>query len=124
MLRKYFNIAIIVFFICLLSFPVFANKSSAAINAPGNAKIGSVIVIKVTVTHNGNNFMHHTDWVYIKINGSEIARWDFSWNHLPESEVFTREIKYEVQGPLKIEAEANCNLHGSNGIAVKKVNIE
>lgn len=118
---KYFYITGVLFFICLLSFPAFADKSSVSIDAPDTAEKGSEIIIKITVTHNGNNLFHHTDWVYIKVNGSEIARWDFKFNDLPENEVFTREVKYTVQGPLTIEAEANCNLHGSKGTAVKKV---
>ncbi len=102
----------------------FANKSSVEISAPAAVKKGSTVTIKITVSHKGNNFMHHTNWAYINVNGKEAARWTFTAGKLPESEVFTREITYVADGPLSIEAEANCNIHGSAGkktaaIAVK-----
>lgn len=102
----------------------FANKSSVEISAPAAAKKGSTVTIKITVSHKGNNFMHYTNWAYININGKEAARWDFTSGKRPEAEVFTREITYVAGGPLTIEAEAHCNIHGSAGkksanIAVK-----
>jgi desulfoferrodoxin (superoxide reductase-like protein) len=49
--------------------------------------------------------------------GRKIARWDFSWKNKPENEVFTREVTVDVVAPIAIEAEANCNIHGSKGPA-------
>ena len=120
---KYFKTCFIIFLICLVSSQVFADRSSTTIDAPDRAKKESIITIRITVTHNGNNFMHYTNWVYIKINGKQIARWDFKWKELPESEIFTREVSYTVEGPFTIESEANCNLHGSKGKTVKKVEL-
>lgn len=127
MIKKYGSILLVVTcFLCLSAVPAFANKSAAAIDAPDKATKGSVIKIKITVTHSGNNFFHYTNWAYIKINGKEIQRWEFSSGNLPESEVFSREINYKVEenGPLAIEAESNCNLHGSAGKAEKKIEVQ
>jgi len=94
-----------------------ANKSSVAIDTPVLAGTGGKVVLKITVSHSGNNFMHHTDWVRVRADGKEIARWDFSWRNLPENAIFTREVTLDVSAPLAIEAEADCNLHGSKGPA-------
>ena len=101
-----------------------ADKSSVEIEAPDSAKKGDVVTIVVKVTHDGNNFLHHTDWVYVKVNGEQIARWEFSWNDLPEKEVFVKEVTYPVKGPFTIEAKANCNIHGSVGAVTKQVKVE
>jgi desulfoferrodoxin (superoxide reductase-like protein) len=100
-----------------------ADKASAAIDAPQAATIGSTITIKVTITHDANNFIHYTKWAHVLVNGAEVARWDFSSGNRPESSVFTREIQYTVTGPLTIEAEASCNIHGSKGPAKAAVSM-
>ena len=111
-------------FLLILGAPAaHADKASAAINAPQAAAIGSAITIKVTVTHDGNNFIHYTKWAHVMVNGTEVARWDFSSGNRPESSVFTREIQYTVTGPLTIEAEASCNIHGSRGPATAAVSM-
>jgi len=74
----------------------FASKSSVSLTVPESVSKGTEITIKVDVTHIGNNMFHHSNWVYIKVNGKETARWDFSMTNTPESENFTREIKYTV----------------------------
>lgn len=95
----------------------YANKASTAIDAPQSAPLGSSITITITVTHNADNFIHYTKWAHVLVNGSEVARWEFSFLSRPESAVFTRQIQYTVTGPLSIEAEAACNIHGSTGPA-------
>jgi len=114
--------------LCALSLifanPAVANKSSVQIVAPDNAAIGSEITIEIQASHNGNNFLHYTEWVYVKINGEEIKRWEFSNFNKPEDENFTRSITYTVTGPLEITAEASCNIHGSSGIVRKIVKVE
>jgi desulfoferrodoxin (superoxide reductase-like protein) len=110
--------------LCSLCAPdAHANKASAAIDAPQAATIGSTINIKVTITHDGNNFIHYTKWAHVLVNGAEVARWDFSSFNRTESSVFTREIQYTVTGPLTIEAEASCNIHGSRGPAAAAVSM-
>ena len=94
-----------------------ANKSSVVIETPAAVDTSGKAVLKITVSHSGNNFLHHTDWVRVRANGKEIARWDFSWRNLPESAVFTREVTFDVSEPMAIEAEADCNIHGSKGPA-------
>ena len=123
MLKK-FIIPAVIFMICLSSLPAFADKSSIAIDVPEKVAKGTVVTIKLTITHSGNNFMHYTNWVYVKANGKEIGRWNFSWNNKPENEIFTREVTYTVEEPVTIEAEANCNQHGSKGITIKKIELE
>ena len=103
--------------------PAFANKSSVRIEAPAQAAVGQEITITLHVSHDGNNFLHYTDWVYVTVNGEEVKRWEFGMFGTPESENFTREIKYTVTGPTVITAEADCNIHGSTGIAEHTVAI-
>jgi desulfoferrodoxin (superoxide reductase-like protein) len=124
MLKKQVIVSGIVVLLCLISAPAYANKASAAIDAPEKAKIGDVIKIKITISHRGNNFIHHVDWAYVKINGKEVGRWEFSFHKLPENENFSREVTYTVDGPLTIVAEGDCNMHGSEGKVEKKVAIE
>jgi desulfoferrodoxin (superoxide reductase-like protein) len=100
---------------------VLANKSATSIEVPENITKGSEITIRVTVTHSANNFLHHTKWLQIMINGTEIARWDYTMNNIPEGAIFTKEIKYKAEGDIEIRAEASCNIHGSAGPSTVKV---
>lgn len=102
---------------------VLADKTSVSINAPASAAPGSEITIRVTATHSANNFLHYTDWLSIMVNGKEIARWNYTRTHKPESNVFTREIKFVVNEPLELKAEGHCNMHGSKGPATANVAI-
>ncbi len=102
----------------------WANKAEAKIEAPPRAALGSEITIRVTVIHSANNFFHHTEWLQVKSNEKEIARWDFTGTNKPEAATFTREIKYRVDGNVEIKAQASCNLHGSAGENVTKVSVQ
>ena len=102
----------------------FADKASVTLEAPESASIGSEITIKITVTHSADNFIHHVDWAYIMVNGKEVERWKYKWNDLPPDAVFTKEIKYKVQGPTEIKADANCNIHGSKAPAIKTIAVK
>lgn len=124
MQKKYILVTMAALLLCLLSAPAFANKTSVAIDAPDSAKKGDVVKIKITVTHSGNNFMHHTDWAYVKMNGKEAGRWEYSFHNLPEDKVFSKEVSYTVDGPFTIEAEGDCNIHGSEGKVTKNVKVE
>jgi desulfoferrodoxin (superoxide reductase-like protein) len=101
-----------------------ADKSAVAIDAPQFAEKGTEITIKLNVTHHGNNMFHYTNWVYVKANGKEISRWTFSSTKTPESEYFTKEVKYTINEPVQIEAEANCNLHGSTGVEKTTISVK
>ena len=94
---------------------VMANKSATSIEVPENITKGSEITIRVTVNHSANNFFHYTKWLQIMINGTEIARWDYTMGNRPEGAIFTKEIKYKAEGDIEIKAEASCNIHGSAG---------
>lgn len=102
---------------------VSANKSSVSLDVPQSAAKGSVIKIKITVTHNANYFLHYTEWAHVVLNGKEIARWDYTWKNRPETAVFTKEVEYTVTEPAAIEAEAGCNIHGSKGPAKAAVAV-
>jgi desulfoferrodoxin (superoxide reductase-like protein) len=102
---------------------VSADKSSVKIEAPEVAEKGEEIVIKILVFHNGNNFIHYTNWVDVKINDKPAKRWTFSASDRPEAENFTREVTYRVTEPVTIVAEANCILHGSEGPATWTVSL-
>jgi desulfoferrodoxin (superoxide reductase-like protein) len=103
---------------------VCANKSTTSIEVPENITKGSEITIRVTVTHNANNFIHHTKWLQIMINGKEIARWDYTMGNRPEGSTFTKEIKYKAEGDIEIKAEASCNIHGSAGPSTVRVLVK
>ena len=126
MKRFQFALLLIATVFMTLSFTerAFADKGSVTIEAPESAAIGSEITIKITVTHSADNFIHHVDWAYIMVNGKEVERWKYKWNNLPPDAVFTKEIKYKVEGPIEIKAEANCNIHGSKGPAIKTIAIK
>jgi desulfoferrodoxin (superoxide reductase-like protein) len=119
------NIKIItVIIVALFSIPVFANKSSVELKVPVSAQKNSIVKIIVKVNHNVNISFHFTDWVVIKANGKEIAKWTYTKNNLPEKNEFTKEIEYKVTEPVEIEAQANCNLHGSAGKKTAKISIK
>ena len=106
--------------ICGLGFMLFltiapaawANRSSALIEAPATVSKGKEATIKITVSHNGNNWFHYTQWAKVTANGKEIALWNYSWGNRPESDTFTKEIKLKIDEPTTIRAEASCNVHG------------
>jgi len=102
----------------------WANKAEAKIEAPETTPQGSEITIRVTVIHNANNFFHHIEWLWIKVNENEIARWDFTGSNKPEEATFAREIKSKMVGDAEIKAKASCNLHGSAGEAAMKVSAK
>jgi desulfoferrodoxin (superoxide reductase-like protein) len=99
----------------------WANKSETRIEVPENADKGSEITIKVTVIHSANNFFHYTEWLWVQVNGKEIAKWQYSSGNRPEDATFTKEIKFRVDGDLEIKGKASCNMHGSANEATAKV---
>lgn len=109
------SILISLLFVFLAQVSLLANKTSVKINAPSEAKNGTEITIVINVFHNGNSKMHHTDWVYLKINGVEVKRWQYDKNSLPPGGNFTVEFKYVIKQDATIEAEGNCNIHGTAG---------
>jgi len=122
--RKLFIGYISILFLLLYTSNALADKSAVRIESPDTVVKGSEVVIKVHVSHSANNFFHYTDWVSIKANGKEIGRWEYSMSKRPDAANFTKEIKITVNEDLLIEAQANCNLHGSAGIATKKISVK
>lgn len=96
---------------------VRADETRVRIEAPATARIGDRITVTVHVTHEGNNFFHFTDWVWLKAGDREIGRWAFSAQERPEDENFSRQLTYTVSGPTVFTAQGNCNVHGSQGPA-------
>ena len=124
-LFQYLKLAIASFFVlivCLVT-TASADKASVTIDAPETAIKGAEITIKVTATHDANNFLHYTNWLYIMANDKEVARWDYGWLNRPEGKTFTKEITYTVNEPVEIKAEANCNIHGSEGPQTVKIAV-
>ena len=116
MKRKITITGIITFFVfLLLSTSSFANKTAVKITAPEKAQKGTEITVKIEVTHMGNTSGHHTDWVWIKVNGEEIKKWEYTKKNLPDNQNFTLEIKIKAEATMEISAEGNCNRHGSKG---------
>lgn len=108
----------------LFSTGAFANKTSVTVIAPEKAEKGSEITIKIEVKHMGNTKGHYTDWVWLKINGEEVKKWEYSKNTLPESQNFILEYKVKAESNLEIIAEGNCNKHGSKGMDKVTVIVE
>lgn len=100
-----------------------ADKSGAVLVGPDQAASGTEITLRIHVTHSDNSFLHHTNWVRVKVNGEEIRSWEYSFNHLPEAAKFSKEVRILINGPSEVEAEANCSLHGSKGPARKTITI-
>ena len=124
-MRKMELFLISALFVFSLSIGVtFANKSSTSIEAPQTVEKGSEITIRVTVDHNGNNFLHYTNWLKIVVNQKEIARWDYTAAQRPESAVFIKEIKIKALEDMEVIAEANCNRHGSAGSTTIKISVK
>ena len=116
--------AVMVLVITFYSGVSLANKSAVTIEAPDQATKGTEITIKIHVTHSANNFFHYTNWVKVMVNGKEAAFWEYSAGNRPEDAKFTKEIKLTINAPMEIVAEANCNLHGSQGPAKKTISIK
>jgi desulfoferrodoxin (superoxide reductase-like protein) len=104
-----------------VSVPAWANQSETKIEAPESADKGSEITIKVTVIHSANNYFHYTEWLWVQVNGKEIAKWEYSSGNRPEGTTFTKEIKFKVDGDLDIKSKASCIIHGSANTAAAKV---
>jgi desulfoferrodoxin (superoxide reductase-like protein) len=98
-----------------------ADKAAVAISAPASVPRGTEVPVKITITHSANSFFHYTEWVTIKVNGKEAARWEYSMTNRPEGATFVREIKIPVNEAAEIVAEASCNLHGSTGPAAWRI---
>ena len=102
---------------------VAANKTSVTLSIPDSATAGEEITIVINVSHSANSGLHHTDWVYLKINDVEVKRWEYSRDSLPPAADFTLEFKYTVPADadpekgLSVEVEGDCNIHGTAGPA-------
>ena len=100
-----------------------ADQTAVRIEAPAAVAAGSEITITVHVTHEGNNFFHFTDWVWLKAGDHEIGRWDFTAQQRPEDENFTRQVRHVITGPTVLTAQGHCNIHGSAGPARATVQV-
>jgi desulfoferrodoxin (superoxide reductase-like protein) len=105
------------FLFCLHSAPVFANKASVILEGPASAEKGSEVIIKITVTHSANSFIHYTKWLKIQVAGRPIEQWDFTAGNRPDGATFTKEVRIKVTENTEAVAEASCNIHGSAGPA-------
>lgn len=119
-----FVLAVAFIFLFFLNGVAIANKTSVKIVAPNKVAKGTEITIEIHVKHEGNNFIHYTDWVYVAVDGQELKRWTFGNFDKPEDETFVRSVTYTVTKPIEITAEGNCNLHGSAGITSLRVDVE
>ncbi len=119
--RKLMLLSVTALILFLVTGNAWANKAEAKIEATESAAKGSEITIRVTVTHNADSFLHHVEWLWIQVNGNEIARWDYTATNRPEGATFTKEIKYKVEEDAEIKGKASCNIHGSAGEALTKV---
>ncbi len=103
------------FLFCLYSGPVYANKAAVSLEGPSTAERGSEVVVKITVTHSANSFIHYTKWLKVQANGKLIQQWDYTSGNRPEGATFTKDVKITVLENTEVVAEASCNIHGSAG---------
>jgi desulfoferrodoxin (superoxide reductase-like protein) len=104
--------------------PASANKSAASIEGPTSAEKGTEVTLRITVTHNANSPSHYTEWLKVRANQKEIARWEYTKDKPPEAAQFTKEIKVKVDGNLEVTTEATCNIHGSAGPATTQITVK
>jgi desulfoferrodoxin (superoxide reductase-like protein) len=112
------------FLLPILSSVALANRTLAALSGPDSVAVGTEVTITISISHKGNSASHYTNWVWVKADGKEIARWEFDASRLPESENFTREVKFTVVKAVEITAQGNCIRHGSRGPAVLKIGLK
>ncbi len=121
-MRKWIALGLLMtVFLSLQVGDALANKSSTSIEGPTSAAKGTEVTLRITVSHNANTSSHHTEWVKVRANGKEIARWEYTKDNLPEGAEFTKEIKLKVTEDMEIVAEASCNRHGSRGPSTHKI---
>ncbi|MCF8037545.1 MAG: hypothetical protein K9K62_11795 [Desulfobacteraceae bacterium] len=101
-----------------------ANESAVEIEAPAEAVAAEQVTIVLNVSHEGNNFIHHTEWVELRINGETAKRWEYSMFGKPPGEKFSVSFSYTAEESLELEAEASCNLHGSRNVAEQTITVE
>jgi len=117
-------IAAMVLIIALSNGVSLADKSAVTVEAPDQAARGTEITVRIQVYHSANSYFHYTNWVKVLVNGQQAAFWEYSAGNRPEGAQFTREIKLTINAPTEIVAEANCNLHGSQGPEKKTIGIK
>jgi desulfoferrodoxin (superoxide reductase-like protein) len=109
--------------ILLLSNAAWADKAEVRIDGPNQASPGEEITVLLTIIHSADNFFHHVDWVEVWLNNQTAYRWEYSASQLPPAATFTKEIKVQIKEDTEIKAEADCNIHGSKGPAMKKISV-
>lgn len=121
-MKKYLFLPLLMLMIGSAS--VLANKTSVKVTVSDSTVTkGTEITITVNVSHMGNTNAHHTDWVYLKVNGKEVKRWEYERNNLPPEQNFTIEYKITVTENTSIEVEGNCNMHGTAGPETLKITV-
>ena len=122
-MKKAYPLFVIVIMTLALSSPALANKTSVSVLGPDAVAAGTEVTLTISVSHKGNSVFHHTNWVVVKADGQEIARWDFPSKNLPEAADFKREVKYAVAKAVEITAQGHCNIHGSRDPIIFKIGI-
>lgn len=107
----------------VMSPSVSANESAVEIEVQDKDAEGGEINIVLHVSHEGNNFIHHTEWVELRINGELSKRWEYSMFNKPSGENFSVSFSYPAKQDFEAAAEAYCNLHGSRNIDKKRVSV-
>ena len=94
-MKKIVSVLLLLAVLALTS-DALANKPSVAIVAPESVEAGTEVTIALNVSHKGNSFLHFTNWVVVKADGVEIARWDFK--KLPAARKRELQPRSQIQG--------------------------
>jgi desulfoferrodoxin (superoxide reductase-like protein) len=117
MKRLVLTMCCFLFVFYLNSGSVFANQPTVSFEGPNSAEKGSEVVVKITVVHSANSFIHYTKWLKVQAGGKPFEQWDYSASNRPDGATFTKEVKIRVLDDMEVVAEASCNIHGSRGPA-------
>ena len=104
--------------------PALADKSEVVIDAPNEVSKGEDVTVILHVSHRGNSFFHRTSWVELRVNGQLANRWEYSMFDRPPDENFSVSFSMPAETDLELEAEANCNIHGSENVARKTIVVK
>ena len=100
-----------------------ANKTSVAVMGPDAVAAGTEVTLTISVTHKGNSVFHHTNWVVVKADGAEIARWDFKARACPKPRISSGKSNTRSPSPWRSRPRATATSTGARIRSLFKIAI-